>query len=170
LTAIALAGNILQFAGVAKDMVSSSRQLSNLGATKDRIELGSIAEELQSLVAKVMPAEPPESIQLSKEEKSIRTLSVQCHEVAQELLEVLETLKVKCTDGKFDHFESFYKALLAEWKRPKVDDLTKRLNMIESSIHTHLTSYDSSKIMRRLDDLSTKITASMRIEMEKSES
>jgi hypothetical protein len=155
LTAIALAGNILQFAGIAKDMVSSSRQLSDLGATKDRIELGSIAEELQSLVARVMPAEPPESIQLSKEEKSIRALSVQCNEVAQELLEVLETLKVESTDGKFNHFESFYKALLAEWKKPKVDDLIKRLNMIESSIHTHLTSYDSSKIIRRLDDLST---------------
>jgi hypothetical protein len=62
LTAIALAGNILQFAGIAKDMVSSSRQLSDLGATKDRIELGSIAEELQSLVARVMPAEPLDGI------------------------------------------------------------------------------------------------------------
>jgi hypothetical protein len=155
LAAIALAGNILQFAGTAKDMVSSSRQLSDLGATKDRIELGSIAEELQSLVSRVTPTESPEGIQLSKEEKSIRALSVQCHEVAQELLEVLDTLKVNSTDGKFDHLESFYKALLAEWKRPKVDDLIKRLNRIESSIHTHLTSYDSSKILRRLDELST---------------
>lgn len=75
--------------------------------------------------------------------------------MAQELLEVLETLKVKSTDGKFYHVESFYKALLAEWKRPKVDDLVKRLDRIESSIHTHLTSYDSSKILHRLDELST---------------
>jgi NACHT domain len=158
LAAIALAGNILQFAGTVKDIVSSSRQLSDLGATKDRIELGSIAEKLQSLVARVTPTESPEGIQLSEEEKSIRALSVQCHEVAQELLEVLDTLKVNSTDGRFDHLESFYKVLLAEWKRPKVDDLTKRLNRIESSIHTHLTSYDSSKILRRLDELSTQDT------------
>ena len=114
LTAIALAGNILQFVETVSHLISSSRQVSGAGATDVQIELTTIATELTGLVSRVTPAEAPDGAKLSDDEASIRALSTQCNQVAQELLAALDTLKVKDTDGSFRHFESLYKALLAE--------------------------------------------------------
>jgi hypothetical protein len=153
LSAIALAGNILQFVETVSHLISAGQQISDIGATREQVELTTIATELRSLVSRVTLAEAPAGKKLSDEEASIRALGAQCDQVAQELLAVLETLKVKRTEGSLKYAESFYKALLAEWKKPKVDALQERLDRISAATARHLASYDSGKILRRLEEM-----------------
>lgn len=154
LAAIALAGNILQFVETVSHLISSTRQLSGVGATDEHIELTTIAAEVTILAARVTPTDASTGAKLSDEEAAMRALGTQCSQVAQQLLAVLETLKVKNADGKLRHFDSLYKALLAEWKKPEIDSLQARLDRIGAAIMRHLVSYDSDKILKRLDDLS----------------
>ncbi|KAJ4363073.1 hypothetical protein N0V83_010193 [Neocucurbitaria cava] len=151
---IALTGNILQFVERVAVLISASRELSVSGAKQEHIELSTIAEELRSLVLRVTPAELAQDTLPSDDEKSIRLLGEQCNEVAQELLCVLESLKVKEKDGHFRQIESFHKVLLSEWKKPKIVALQGRLDRIGTNIQTHISSYDSGKILGRLDELS----------------
>lgn len=156
LAAVSLAGNILQFVDMTKSLISSSRQLSSLGASKEHIEINTIARELQSLVSRITQEELPEGTELSKEEESIRALGKQCNDVAEELLAVLDTLKAKHSDDTYGKFENLYKALLGEWKKGGVETLQKRLDRIGTNIQTHLAAYDSKKLFQRLDQLSAK--------------
>ncbi|KAH7339188.1 hypothetical protein BKA66DRAFT_507058, partial [Pyrenochaeta sp. MPI-SDFR-AT-0127] len=154
LSIIALTGNILQFVERVAFLISSSRDVSVSGASEENIELSTIAEELQELVSRVTPTENGKHAKLNQEEASIRALGEQCNEVAQQLLDVLETLKVKNKNSSFARVESFYKVLLAEWKKPKIDALQKRLDRIGNNIQAHVASYDSQKIISQLDGLS----------------
>ena len=154
LAAIALAGNILQFAETTKHLISSTHQLSHLGANQEHIELSTIARELQNLMSRVTPLDPPAGTELSEDEKSIRALGLECNHVAQELLGILYTLKKKHTKGTLSHFDSFYRALLSEWKKEEVDALRNRLDLIATNIDRHLAAYDSKKILQRVDELS----------------
>ncbi|CAO2652866.1 Nn.00g022770.m01.CDS01 [Neocucurbitaria sp. VM-36] len=153
LSIIALTGNILQFVERLTFFISASRELSLSGANKGHIELTTIAEELQGLVSRVTSTRKEEDTDLSDDEKAVRALGEQCNEVAQELLGVLESLKMKDANGNFSHIESLYKVLLSEWKRPKIDALQKRLDRIGTNIQAHISSYDSRKILGQLEEL-----------------
>ncbi|KAJ4176077.1 hypothetical protein NW767_015565 [Fusarium falciforme] len=153
LAAVALAGNILQFVETTKKLISATGQLSHLGSSEEHIELSSLVHELQGWVLRVTPRDPPQGVKLSEEEKSIRALGVQCNQVANQLLGVLESLKSKNDSGNFGYIESFYLALLGEWKKGEIDALLARLDRIGDNIQKHLASYDSKQILGRLDDL-----------------
>lgn len=153
LAAVSLAGNILQFVDTTKKLVSSTRQLSHLGASEENVEIASLTRELKGWVARVTPPDPQLGASLSDEENAIRGLGVQCNQIAQQLLGVLDSLKVENVDGEHGRIESFYKALLGIWKQGEVEALQKRLERIGDAIQKRLTAYDSRKILRRLDDL-----------------
>lgn len=105
-------------------------------------------------MSRVTTSHPPEGTELSEDEESIRALGLECNQVAQELLGVLDKLKKKHTEGTLGHFDNFYRALLSEWKKEKVYALGKRLDLIATNIHRHLEAYDSKKILQRVDKLS----------------
>ncbi|KAF2106137.1 hypothetical protein BDV96DRAFT_626020 [Lophiotrema nucula] len=154
LSAIALAGNILQFVEKGAYLISSSRELSILGATKEHVELRTIAQELQGLVSRAPPmSKGVKSSSLDDDEKAIRALGEQCNQVAQELLRVLDSLEVKSKDSSLGQAESVYKALLSEWKKPKIDALQVRLDRIGTNIQAHIASYDLGKVLARLYEL-----------------
>ncbi|OAL43613.1 hypothetical protein IQ07DRAFT_290683 [Pyrenochaeta sp. DS3sAY3a] len=152
---IALTGNIIQFVERVSYLVSAGREISASDATCEYDELSLIAKELKNLVSDIILPDGEEYDRLDKEEKSLRALGAQCNEVAQELLQVLESLKVKSKDKRSRQVETFYKLLLSEWKKPKVENLQGRLARIGSSIQTHISAYDSRKILGRLDRLSS---------------
>lgn len=155
LSIIALTGNILQFVEKVSFFVSASCELSASEAISEHDELSVIAQELKNLVSDIILPDNEEDGHLDQEEKPLRALGAQCSEVAQELLQVLESLKVKSKNKRSRQVETFYKLLLSEWKKPKVDNLQRRLARIGSSIQTHISAYDSRKILGRLDGLSS---------------
>ncbi|KAI1153726.1 hypothetical protein F4825DRAFT_473754 [Nemania diffusa] len=154
LAALSLAGNILQFAGVAKKIVSSSRQLRDLGSTEEYHELDTIVGELRDHVARIKPPDAPRTGPgLPAEDESIRALCVQCEKVAQVLLDKLERLKPKYKDGKLGHADTIYKALLSVWSQDEIEKLHTRIETIATNIERHLAAYDRKRLFRRLDAL-----------------
>ncbi|KAK7914010.1 hypothetical protein PG985_011713 [Apiospora marii] len=154
LAAVSLAGNILQFVDSTKKLLSTTRQISDLGAKEETIELQTLTRDLQSWVKRVTPPDVKEGANLRDEEKSIRSLGAQCNELASQLLDVLAKLQVK-RDGGLRHVESLYKALLTEWKKDEIATLQTRLDRIGNCIQRHLASYDSRKVSEQLFDLQT---------------
>ncbi|KAG8165596.1 hypothetical protein KVR01_004148 [Diaporthe batatas] len=153
LAAVSLAGNILQFVETIKKLVSSAHQVYHIGISEDHLEIDSLTDHLQAWVSRVTPPDPPSGVLLSEDEKSIRALGAQCNQVAQQLLGVVNNLKVTNRDGTHGRIESFYKALLGVWKQGEVEALQARLERIGDNIQKHLAAYDSKKILQRLDDL-----------------
>ena len=105
-------------------------------------------------MSRVTAPDPPAGTELSEDEKSIRALGLECNHLAQELLAVLDKLKKKHTEGTLGHFDSFFSALLSEWKNEEVDALRNRLDLIAANIDRHLAAYDPMKILQRMDGLS----------------
>lgn len=153
LAAVSLAGNVLQFVDSVKTLISFSRQISSFGATEEHIELNVIVQELKGLTSRVTPPKPTDDTELTPEDESVRTLAAQCNQVAEELLSVLESLKVKNSVGAHARFESVNKALLSVWKKPQIEELQRRLDRISANIEIHLATSKWDKLLKRLYDL-----------------
>ncbi|KAJ8123025.1 hypothetical protein ONZ43_g924 [Nemania bipapillata] len=154
LGALSLAGNILQFAGFAKKIVSSSRQLRDLGSTEEHAELEVISGEIRGYLARIqLPEDLLAGLQPSKEIESIRALSVQCDSVARALLDKLDGLKPKYKDGRLGRTETIYKALLSVWSKEEIERLHNRLETIAASVERNLAAYDRQRLFNRLNIL-----------------
>ncbi|KAI1497801.1 hypothetical protein F5X99DRAFT_352370 [Biscogniauxia marginata] len=151
LAAVSLAGNILQFVDTTRKLISSSRQLSSLGSKEENAELELLTQELKHLVYRVTPPSSVEDGVSSSDDSAIRLLAAQCSQVAEELLGVLETLKTKYKNGTLGHLESFYKAILSEWKQDQIDNLQSRLDRIDTRIQARLSESKHKELYQRLD-------------------
>ncbi|KAK4443552.1 hypothetical protein QBC34DRAFT_477084 [Podospora aff. communis PSN243] len=147
LAAVSLAGNVLQFAHTTRKLIGNSRDLARSGANEEHVELTAIVTQLQGLVARIVT--PNAQRNMSKEERSLRDLCSQCHNVADTLLSILRALAAK---GHQKPFGSVYQALLTEWKTPEIEELWKRLDRIIAAIKWHLDLHQGP-VMRRLQEL-----------------
>lgn len=155
LSAVSLAGNILQFVDTTKRLLSTARQISRAGAAEDILELESLTRDLRSWAQRVTPSEPQNAKQgvWSEQEESIRALGRQSREVADELLGALDKLKAKSQGQVFRPLESLYRALRAIWTQKDIDVLQTRLDKIGNGIQRQLATYDSAKILGRIESL-----------------
>lgn len=125
----------------------------NRGARAEHVDLASLTRELQGWLTRIASPDPQPGRALSDEEKSLRTLSEQCDRIAKELLRVLETLTVKQRDGILGHIDSFYKAMLGEWKQSAVHDLEARLDKVGENIGRQLLSYNQRTLLGMLSEM-----------------
>lgn len=151
LAAVSLTGNILQFIEVSSRLISSTDQAFSEGLKTEYLELETIAQELQRL------AEATSSQQLitdSKEEsdkdETLARISAQCIEITDQLLSVLDSVKLK--DGS-NKLSSFYQVLKSEWKADEIKALDKRLDRIVQALNSHLMVSQQRQISRKLDQL-----------------
>lgn len=145
--------NILQFVDTTKKLITSTKQIATLGAREEHIDLASLTHELQGWLKRITPPDPRPGNELSAEEESLRALSDQCTTIARELLRVLASLTVKEQHGVLGHIDSFYKAMLGEWKQAEIKDLASRLDRIENSIGKQLSSYQLQRLDRMLSNM-----------------
>ncbi|KAE8453239.1 hypothetical protein EG329_011306 [Mollisiaceae sp. DMI_Dod_QoI] len=153
LTAVGLASNILQFVSFASDLFSGTQKLygSNAGATAEHVELESLTRNLRKLAENAKLPETYESIHLSKDEETLKNLSEQCMEVSNELLSVLDGLKVKGDDHRV--WASFSQALKSIWKKEEIDSLRNRLDRIGAQLSAHILSRQQMQIFGKLHEL-----------------
>ncbi|KAI4859835.1 hypothetical protein F4820DRAFT_438659 [Hypoxylon rubiginosum] len=151
LAAVSLAGNIVQFTESIKNIISTGKRLSQHGDTQRRIELEVIAQEIQKLASDVTVQCQVDTTKLADDGGSIRVLSAMCKDVAGELLEVLERLKIKAEKGTSKRFlETFYIALQTEWRKEKIDELLDRLDRIQNNIQIHVSRDSQQRILSEL--------------------
>lgn len=135
LAAVGLAGNIIQFISFGSELVSKTAEIHNSasGASSAFVDLDYVSESLKSLT---------EPFLNQSNTTQLREISERCNGVADELLEVIASLKVhsKSATKEPTKWQSFRKALKSIWKKEQVDALRLRLQLLRDQISLHLVS------------------------------
>jgi hypothetical protein len=133
-TALGLAGNIVQFVDFLCKLLSESRSLyeSSTGASDDNIVLEKIANDLSLLTSELTTSSSPAVLPASSELLETATL---CKQVAAELSQALDELKVK---GPHKKWKSFVQALRSVMKKEQIQALARRLDTVQRQLNTRL--------------------------------
>ena len=131
LAAVSLAGNILQFLDFTHDAISKSHQIhtSISGTLKEHADLKGLTTDLKDLSGRLQASSGPVDLVLEQ-------LCSRCREVADDLLEALESLRVR---GKYTRFQCLRKALKVLWGQEKLRKLEERLAGFRHELNLHIT-------------------------------
>ncbi|KAK5194316.1 hypothetical protein LTR92_005558 [Exophiala xenobiotica] len=151
LSAIGLAGNILQFVDFASTLVGQGVEIyrSAVGATAVHTDLRTSIERLDALSK---PFRKRVAIPRNEDEAQIVKTAVACNQIARDLATALDKLAAT----PHSRSSSVWKALQAVWEQPKIEETVKKLNMCKNDLHLLLSkaSYDrQSFIQRSVDNL-----------------
>jgi hypothetical protein len=162
LTAVGLAGNIITFVDFSIEVLYRARQLydSASGATAENEELEGLTKNLKALADRTQrrPSNIPQKghFRLSiSSETVLDNLSQQCIQVADELLETLESIKVK-GDGKAR--KSAIQAVKTLWKQDRIDALQRRIDRISKQLMDGMSMEQLEEINRRLREMAVENT------------
>ncbi|PMD16751.1 hypothetical protein NA56DRAFT_632624 [Hyaloscypha hepaticicola] len=139
LTAIGLASAIVQFVDFSSKLVSETKELyhSAEGNSIQNEELQAVTEDLKRLCKNLSSSQGrAPSAKPSTDELALLELSGSCKVVADELIAVLEKLRVKAADDKWG---SFMMALRGAMKKEKIESIRARLDRIQSQLQIRLT-------------------------------
>jgi flagellar motility protein MotE (MotC chaperone) len=145
LTALSLAGTIVQFVDFSTKLVAKGHELHNSadGASIGNAELEVMAKDLQELnrrLQKLQPSHGTDETTLTDSNVALRKLSQQCSGIATELVDALDNLKVQSTSNR--RWKSFRQALKGLMKKEEVDAIAKRLENFRDELNLHiLVSY-----------------------------
>ena len=162
LTAVGLAGNIITFIDLSTKVVSRTKQLyeSASGATSENDELEGLTKNLKDLADRTR-RKPPNtsrnghfSLNITSE-TVLDNLSQQCIQVADELLETLESVKVK---GDSRTVKSALQAMKTVWKQDNIDAIQRRLDRISKQLMDGMGMEQLEEINRRLREMAVENT------------
>ncbi|OWY45674.1 hypothetical protein AALT_g10499 [Alternaria alternata] len=150
LAAVGLAANILQFIHEARQLVSTSREILDSGTKNEYIELELISKELRSRSVRIILPGNARDIPEGDDGNSIEALAIRCNEIADELLRILDALKLHNDRNKW---RSFLQALKTQWNDDKIGALRERLDRIAKAINARLADENNLGIYSRLNEL-----------------
>ena len=139
-TAIGLAANVIQLVDFGARLLSGAHEIyhSTTGQLVEHVELLDIAESLSRLSENILPALlDPQS--RYTDEKEIRSIAVAAKAVADELVAVIQNLKL--TDGPKRKWRSFRQALATLWNKDKIENLQSRLERLRSQLSTQILAH-----------------------------
>lgn len=132
LTAVGLAGNIVQFVHFSCSLVSKTSDIhhSTSGQTQENVELDLIAKELSLQCAKIQQ-------NLSgSEDASLSKLALACQRVSDDLISLIARIRSKSGhDGKWTSFRQAVKSVL---KSEDLRQLNSRLDALRSQMNAHI--------------------------------
>jgi hypothetical protein len=133
LSAVGLAGNIIQFVEFACKLLFRSCEIynSSSGLSEEALSTIAITRHLQELCLQLSG----NSGSRVQEDETLRDLARRCKAVADKLLSATETLKAKEPRSKW---ESFYKSLEAIWKKDQIEALQNQLRDCRAQLMLHL--------------------------------
>ena len=147
LSALSLAGNIIQFVDFGARLFAEGQELykSEAGKLKADEELELVINDLSALVRKIQKAVPhnaPDVSQadLDEDKQELTTFENICHEtvkVAEEILKKLDKPKTVGTKGKRKLYV-FRQIILRTWTKDEVDGLLKRLSTLKTALETRI--------------------------------
>ena len=139
ISALSLAGNVVQFVEFCGNVVSESRKnyRSITETSLENTELESIAEDLRRLTNQLHSSGDDRAISAAGDKEFAKLLG-SCHDVADELLQAVELLKVR--QGPHQKWKSFRQAFLSVLNKEKLARLQSRLSAIREQIALHLVS------------------------------
>jgi hypothetical protein len=139
LTALSVAGTIVQFVDFGTKLISRSKELyqSVDGALGVNKELEKIVEDLSKLLVKLQRPVRLKNTSSGNDldEDALESLCTACRNVANEMLKRLEGLKVNGNNGRW---KCFGKALKSAWSRHELETLRRRLLAFENALRTRV--------------------------------
>lgn len=132
--ALAAAGNITQFVEYALQIVCKGRKIRADGALVEHEDIAFVSEYLSKLSTKLEESilAASGSQPLDDEEKHLIDLCRRCSGVAGEMLQVMRKLM---GDRKVGMLKSLRQAFKAVWSQEKVEELTKRLQLLRNELN-----------------------------------
>ncbi|KAJ3542099.1 hypothetical protein NM208_g4032 [Fusarium decemcellulare] len=162
LAVASLTGNILQFIEFTSRLISSTRQVSSDGSKTEYLELATIAQELRRLAEAIRRQQPTSTDNAENHEQdTLQQISSQCIDITDQLLAVLDSVKIKSGSSKL---KSFYQVLKSEWKAAEIVALQRRVERLGRALKDHLMTAEQQHISRKLDELAV---ANHRLEAER---
>ena len=141
LSALSLAGNIVQFVDFGADLLSSARELykSPVGSLLIHDEVALVTSDLEMLVNRLRSSMPPRLDSEANEAqwKALRELCDKAAAVADELLKRLGTLK-QSANGKHRRWESLHLAVRSLWNEKEIKSLLERLSALKEALNTRI--------------------------------
>jgi len=137
---LSLACNIVQLVSFAGDLLSKGFEIQQAtnGSIVRNNELESVTRELREFIYKLRtsPRETnPHNPVSQHTERSLQALCQNCIDVATELVEALEKLKLR---GNRNIWNSMRQALGCVWAEPKINTLSQKLELYRRQIDTVL--------------------------------
>lgn len=162
LTAIGLAGNIITFVDLSTKILSRTKELyeSASGATTENDELESLTKNLKELAGKTRRQTSNASrdsrfgLNITTE-TVLDSLNRQCIQVSDELLEILDSVKVKGDGAKLKVAIQAVKTIL---KKDRIDALQQRLDRISKQLMDGVSIEQLEEINRRLREMAVENT------------
>jgi len=139
LTALSLAGTIVQFVDFGCKIFSNSQKIysSARGSLSVNEELESIITNLDNIFIKLRSPQQARDSCCTHSEQRLIHLCDSSRIIAQEILDKLQNLKVQGGSkikGKFKAWRSLSSALQATWTQKSIDELLAKLNLFRDTI------------------------------------
>jgi hypothetical protein len=137
-SALGVAGVVVQFVDFAGNLVSATRKISasETGELRENEENESIAKKLTALNDRLLAAgEATVPPSMSQNEAEIRKLCSECSKVAKELLDALEKSRPQTKTGSF---LSFRIALMSVWNQKQMETFKNRIENYRQQLVMHI--------------------------------
>ena len=144
LSALSLAGNVLQFIDFGTKLFSKAGELykSTVGslAANDQLEL--VTADLRALVSKLRQSLSSEETQgetAQEDKETWSSFNRVCDEAADVADEIILRLgKLRLQDGKFRRLRSILQAVETLWSEREITSLLKRLSSLRIALETRV--------------------------------
>jgi hypothetical protein len=140
LTALSVAGTIIQFVDFGNKLLKNGVQLykSSRGSLKANEELELITGDLQCVISKLREAFISSLARSEIGQNTSRGGFVKiCDEAAKIAAELLERLNgLKAKDGKYRTWESLKAAVKVAWSKEEIKALERRLSLLKESLRS----------------------------------
>ncbi|KAE9370522.1 hypothetical protein N431DRAFT_492596 [Stipitochalara longipes BDJ] len=153
LTALSIAGTLIQFLDFALKILTTSHQLYKIpsGSLSAHEELKCVGRDFSGLAKRLNHARRSLVSELAQYEPALEDLCIRCEIVVQELTEHLGTLK---TEGKKQPLKIFRASFKATWDQERLDVLVQKLQSLSKS----LEEWFLVDIVDRIDPVSIRQT------------
>ncbi|KAN0102137.1 hypothetical protein V8E51_012647 [Hyaloscypha variabilis] len=139
ITCFSLAGTILQFLDFTWQIISNTHQLSKDGSTSVQQQAAAATTELLDLTIKLQQSQYQDGSAMirdeDEDEDALKALCHDCEELAEELLETLNKLRVQDKAGVW---KSLRQAILSTWNHKNIKEIEGRLSRYRDAINTRI--------------------------------
>ncbi|KAI6902022.1 hypothetical protein KC318_g10474 [Hortaea werneckii] len=158
LSALSIGAAVLRFVDFGSKLLVNGYDAyhSVAGATTDNLELEKVTQDLSSLCLALEFNHVTSSRALSRDEKALLKLALDCRELAQSLVQLLQGLKVK-SGTRHRSWESIRQTIRSVWKKSEIEDLQARLERIRNEMDSRLLELirqEAHAIFASVDELS----------------
>jgi hypothetical protein len=140
ISAVSLTSAIVQFVDFSAKLISKSHEIytSSSGVSQENVNLQAIADRLGTLAIHFND-DLSTGGGIKPASQCLSSLALSCKDVADELLQAIESLKVH--SGPNRKWRTFRKALKSMWEKGRIEDLERRLNDLRSQLTIELVAH-----------------------------